>query len=211
MKIIRSAQCFRDPLGDLRSKWCPTVTFNGLGRPNLRMISWSSIFFFFLNYILSLLSRDGEVFWVVIFIADLKWRRQWYPIPVLLPGKSHELRSLVGCSPWDREESGTTERLHFHFSLSCIGEGNGNPLQCSCLENPRDEGAWWAAISGVAQSWTWLKWLSSSSSWFKELVNSFYVSWKLRPPGTMEIISNAQCFRDPLGDLKSKWCPIVTL
>ena len=58
----------------------------------------------------------------------------------------------------------TTERLSFHFSLSCIGEGNGNPLQCSCLENPRDGGAWWAAVSGVAQSWTRLKRLSSSSS-----------------------------------------------
>ena len=57
-----------------------------------------------------------------------------------------------------------TERLHFHFSLSCIGEGNGNPLQCSCLENPRDGGAWWAAVYGVAQSRTRLKWLSSSSS-----------------------------------------------
>ena len=57
-----------------------------------------------------------------------------------------------------------TERLHFHFSLSCIGEGNGNPLQCSCLENPRDEGAWWAAVCGVAQSRARLKRLSSSSS-----------------------------------------------
>ncbi|CAI9166627.1 unnamed protein product [Rangifer tarandus platyrhynchus] len=57
-----------------------------------------------------------------------------------------------------------TERLHFHFSLSCIGEGNGNPLQCSCLENPRDGGAWWAAIYGVAQSQTRWKRLSSSSS-----------------------------------------------
>ena len=57
-----------------------------------------------------------------------------------------------------------TERLHFHFSLSCIGEGNGNPLQCSCLENPRDGGAWWAALYGVAQSRTWLKQLSSSRS-----------------------------------------------
>ena len=57
-----------------------------------------------------------------------------------------------------------TERLHFHFSLSCIGEGNGNPRQCSWLENPRDGGAWWAAVYGVAQSWTRLKWLSSSSS-----------------------------------------------
>ena len=59
-----------------------------------------------------------------------------------------------------REESGTTERLHFHFSLSCIGEGNGNPLQCSCLDNPRDGGAWWAAVYGVAQSRTRLTWFS---------------------------------------------------
>ena len=72
-------------------------------------------------------------------------------------------RSLVGCSPWGPEELDTTEQLHFHFSLSCIGEGNGNSLQCSCLENPRDGGAWWAAVYGVAQSRT-LKRLSSSSS-----------------------------------------------
>ena len=52
----------------------------------------------------------------------------------------------MGCNPWGRKESDTTERLHFHFSLSCIGEGNGNPLQCSCLENPRDRGAWWASV-----------------------------------------------------------------
>ena len=60
------------------------------------------------------------------------------PTPVLLPGKSHGRRSLVGCSPWGREESDTTELLHSHYSLSHIGEGNGNPLQCSCLENARD-------------------------------------------------------------------------
>ena len=88
-------------------------------------------------------------------------RRQWHPTPVLLPGKSHGQRSLVGCSPWGRWGSDTTERLHFYFSLSCIGEGNGNPLQCSCLENPRDGGAWWIAIYGVTQSRTWLKWFSS--------------------------------------------------
>ena len=70
----------------------------------------------------------------------------------------------MGFSPWGLEESDTTERLHFHFSLSCIGEGNGNPLQCFCLENPRDGGAWWAAVSGVAQGRTRLKRLSSSSS-----------------------------------------------
>ena len=92
------------------------------------------------------------------------WRRQWQPTPVLLPGKSHGWRSLVGFSPWGREELDMTEQLCFHFSLSCIGEGDGNPLQCSCLETPRDGGAWWAAVCGVAQSRTWLKQLSSGSS-----------------------------------------------
>ena len=76
--------------------------------------------------------------------------------------------SLVGCSPWGRKESGMAERLHFHFSLSCTGEGNGNPLQHSCLENPRDRGAWWAAIYRVAQSRTQLKWLSSNGEKQKE-------------------------------------------
>ena len=76
--------------------------------------------------------------------------------------------------PWTEEPGGlqsmallrvgTTEKLYFHFSLSCIREGNGNPLQCSCLENPRGKGAWWAAVYGVAQSWTRLKRLSSNSS-----------------------------------------------
>ena len=94
--------------------------------------------------------------------------------PVLLPGESHGRRSLVGCSPWGHTESDTTEQLHFHFSLSCMGEGHGNPLQCSCLENPRDGGAWWAAIYGVTQSQTQLKRLSSSSSseYNKEETNS---------------------------------------
>ena len=91
-------------------------------------------------------------------------RRQWHPTPVLLPGKSHGWRSLVGCSPRGCWESDTTEWLHFDFSLSCIGERNGNPLQYSCLENPRDGGAWWAAVYGVAQSRTQLKRLSCSSS-----------------------------------------------
>ena len=89
-------------------------------------------------------------------------RRQWHPTPVHLPGKSCGWRSLVGCSPWGCEESDSTEQLHFHFSLSCIGEGNGNPLQCSCLENPREGGAWLAAVYGVAQSRTRLKRLSSN-------------------------------------------------
>ena len=81
------------------------------------------------------------------------WRRRpWHPSPVLLPGKSHGQRSPVGCSPWGLEESDTTERLHFHFSLSCIGEGNGNPLQRSCLENPRDRGACGCRLWGRTES-----------------------------------------------------------
>ena len=102
--------------------------------------------------------------WVIE--GEKRWlhrRRQWHPTPVLLPGKSHGRRSLVGNSPQGLEELDATEQLHFHFSLSCIGEGNGNPLQCSCLEDPRDRGAWWAGIYGVAQSQTGLKRLSSSS------------------------------------------------
>ena len=91
-------------------------------------------------------------------------RRQWQPTPVLLPGKSYGWRSLVGCSPWGHWELDTTQWPHFHFSLSCIGEGNGNPLLCSCLENPRGSGARWAAVCGVTQSRTRLKQLSSSSS-----------------------------------------------
>ena len=85
------------------------------------------------------------------------WRkRQWQPTPGLLPGKSHGQRR-VGYSPWRLKESDMTERLHFHFSLSCTGEGNGNPLQYSCLENPRDGGALWAASMGshrVGHNWS---------------------------------------------------------
>ena len=110
------------------------------------------------------------------------------PYGLLLPGKFHGRRSLEGCSPWGREESDTTERLHFHFSLSCIGEGNGNPLQYPCLENPRDGGAWWGTVSGVAQSWTRLKRLSSSSSSSSRLVITFLprskcllISWLQSP------------------------------
>ena len=97
-------------------------------------------------------------------LNSLFWRRQWQTTPLLLPGKSHGQRSLVGCSPWGHKELDTTEQLHFHFSLSCIGKGNVNPLQCSCLESPRDIKAWWAAVYGVAQSQTRLKRLNSSSS-----------------------------------------------
>ena len=96
-------------------------------------------------------AKENQVFYKHLMKVK---RRQWHPTPVLLPGKSHGRKSLVGCSPWGRKELDTTEQLPFHFSLSCIGEGNGNPLQCSCLENFRDAGAWWAAVYGVAQSQT---------------------------------------------------------
>ena len=112
-----------------------------------------------------------------LFILRLSWYWAWLwyllsihitlsmiPTPVPLPGKSHGRRSLVGCCPRGRKESNTTERLHFHVSLPCVGEGNGNPLQCSCLENRKGGGDWWATVSGVAQSRTRLKRLSSSSS-----------------------------------------------
>ena len=114
------------------------------------------------------------------------------PTPVLLPGKSHGWRSLIGCSPWGHTESDTTERLHFHFSLSCIAEGNGNPLQCSCLENPRDGGAWappWSAVYGVAQSRTRLKWPSSSSSYLqKHRLRDYHTKWS-KP----DVLSSISC------------------
>ena len=106
---------------------------------------------------MSFISQYLNLLYLFIWLCWVLWRRQWHPTPVLFPGKSHGRRSLVGCSRWGRKESDTTEPLPFHFSLLCIGEGNGNPLQCSCLENPRDWGAWWAAVYGVTQSRTRLK------------------------------------------------------
>ena len=121
--------------------------------------------FSFLDVCYMNMSLPSFFFFFFLHLPKLQsWPRQWHPTPVLWPRKSHGRRSLVGCSPWGREESDMTERLHFDFSLSCIGEGNGNPLQYSWLENPRDRGAWLAAVYGVTQSWTWLKRLSSSSS-----------------------------------------------
>ena len=119
-------------------------------------------------------------------------RRQWQP--PLLPGKSHGRRSLVGCSPWGREESDTTEWLHFpfHFSLSCIGEGNGNPLQCSCLENPKDGRAWWAAVYGVTQSRTRLKWLSTHAHTHVQVIFCLFVcQWTLGCFHILTIVNNA--------------------
>ena len=128
-------------------------------------------------------------------------RRRWLPTPVLLPGKSHGWRSLVGCSPWRHYKSDMTERLYFHFSLSCIEKGNGNPLQCSCLENSRDGGAWWADVYGVEQSRTQLKLLSSSSSSTLRLSSSRRVTSFLSilwPP-----LSSPSLLYLPLGKLAS--------
>ena len=128
----------------------------------------------FVNYYFKIQENCGYRMMVLLYLFEnnstFHRRRQWHPTPVLLPGKSHGRRSLVGWSQWGRKESDMTERLHFHFSLSCIGEGNGNPLQCSWLENPRDGGAWWAAVYGVAQSWTRLKRLSNSSSYILQRI-----------------------------------------
>ena len=81
---------------------------------------------------------------IALHSSTLAWKIPW----TKEPGRLQSMGSL---------ESDTTERLHFHFLLSCIGEGNGNPFLCSCLDNPRDGGAWWAAVYGVAQSRTRLK------------------------------------------------------
>ena len=101
--------------------------------------------------------------------STLAWKIPWTEEP----GRLQSMGSL---------ESDRTEQLHFHFSLACIGEGNGNPLQCSCLENPRDRGAWWAAVCGVAQSRTRLKRLSSSSSSHPLL--SDVILFRLPPPSS---------------------------
>ena len=113
---------------------------------------------------------------------------QWHPTPVLLPGKSQGQSSLEDCSPWSRWGSDTTERLHFHFSLSCIGEGNDTPLQCSCLENPMYGGAWKTAVHGVTEGRTWLSDFTFTFHFHaleKEMApQSSVLAWRI--PGTGE-------------------------
>ena len=113
----------------------------------LSLIRFHLFIFVFIS--ITLVGRSEKA--VASHSSTFSWKIPWTEEP----GGLQSMGSL---------ESDTTEWLPFHFSLSCIGEGNGNPLQCSSLENPRDGEAWWAAVSGVAQSRTWLKWLSSSSS-----------------------------------------------
>ena len=107
----------------------------------------------------------------------MHWRRKWQPTPVFLPGESQGRGSLVGCSPWGRRESDTAEATQQQQSVY-IGEGDGTPLHYSCLENPMDGGAWWAAVHGVTQSRTRLKWLSrsGSSSVYLSIVLSQFIS-----------------------------------
>ena len=116
------------------------------------------------------LDSDGGLSWLYTdipkgnsfeYICGSLQRRQWHPTPVFFPGKAHGRRTLVGCSPWGHSESDMTEQLHFHFSLSCVGEGNGNPFQCSCLENPGNRGASRATVHRVKKIQTQLKWLNT--------------------------------------------------
>ena len=149
-------------------RWTPKVLFYKGDAHGRLMIQWPTGIFvrslprYWLKILYLCLSQPLRLY-INYKILGVPTEKAMAPHSSTLPGKSHGRGSLVGCSPWGRWESDTTERLHFHFSLSCIGEGNGNPLQCSCLENPRDRGAWWAANYGVAQSWPRLKWLSSRS------------------------------------------------
>ena len=144
----------------------------GIPKSNAKWYVWLLHFSPFLHIYFPF---ENVLFWVRL---KANRRRQWQPTPILLPGISHGRRCLVGYSPWGGEQSDATEQLHFHFSLSCTGEGNGNPLQCSCLENPRDGGAWWSAVYGFTQSWTRLTWLSSSSSKGKQYTSETPFSWE---------------------------------
>ena len=118
---------------------------------------------------------------------------QWQPIPVLLPGKSHGWRSLVGCSPWGRKESDTTEWLHFHFSLSCTGEENGNPLHCSCLENPRDgEPVGLQSMGSQRVGHDWSDLAAAACSFYSCFLESFYHKWMLNFVKGFGIVNKAE-------------------
>ena len=110
-----------------------------------------------------IVSYGGSVLCSVAQPCPTLWEKAMAPHSSTFAWKIPWMEEPGGLQSMGSLESDTTERLHFHFSPACIGEGNGNPLQCSCLENPRDGGAWWAVVYGVTQSRTRLKWLSSSS------------------------------------------------
>ena len=142
---------------------------------------------------------------ILVHTSWIIWRRQWHPTPVLLPGKSNGQRSLVGCSPWGHKESDMTERLHFDFSLSCIGEGNGNPLQCSCLENPRGGGACCAAVYGDIQSWTRLTRLSGSSSSSSSSMG-YHEDLVIKSHRVVFVVPSQEILRHPLNSFMDKGC-----
>ena len=137
---------------------CPTQNFLtykilnesvSLRKNKNSILNWKKFILLF-----NILFVPSELSWTIIFVTYMIC---YFCEVKAFQGKIYEYIAF------SIESIDMPEQLHFHFSLSCIGEGNGNPLQCSCLERPRDGGAWWAAVYGVAQSWTWLKWLSSSS------------------------------------------------
>ena len=171
-EIVKDREAWRAVVHGVPKSWTRlsnwTITKNLMGDmetlKNLHSHWWVNSILLLLQFLSS--------FWIHTEKSD-DALGQWHPTLVLLAGKSHGWRSLVGYSPWGRWESDTTEWLHFHFSLLCIGEENGNPLQCSCLENPRDRGAWWAAVYGVAQSRTRLKRLSSNSSFILQALGIY--------------------------------------
>ena len=142
---------------------------------------------------------DGGAWWATVLgvaksqarLSDFTftyWRKKWQPTPVFLPGESQGQRSLVGCPLWGHTESDTTEAMKRLSMHACVGEGNGIPLQYSCLENPRDKGAWWAAIYGVAKSRTRLSDFTFTFHFHaleKEMAtHSSILAWRI--PGTKE-------------------------
>ena len=176
---LGSPDSLQDPIWGIGKEICVGISAS-------LMVSWSWLVFgrvsckFNAWDRMSHINNQRRVKLLFLIKAEVEARRrQWRPTPVLLPGKSHGRRSLVGCRPWGCWGLDTIEWLHFHFSLSYIGEGNGNPLQCFCLENPRDGGAWWAAVYGVTQSRTQLKWLSSSSRSYWLVYTSHHNAWSL--------------------------------
>ena len=134
---------------------------------------------------------------MVLFYLYTRLRGEWMP-----GSRAPHSSTLAWKIPWT-EEPGRLQpmgslgvRHDWETSLSCIGEGNGNPLQCSCLENPRDGGAWWGAVHGVAESWTRLKWLSSSRDKCK---------WTSQYISQASNFKNTQCVNIQSVLLKSKY------
>ena len=168
-RLSKTIKCLRLLLGSLDSICLVLLDYNGEGNGNPLRYSclenpmdggaWQAA----VQGVAESQTRPSD--FLLSLSTFMHWRRKWQPTPVILTGESHGRGSLVGCRLWGRTKSDTTEATQQQQQqMDYNGEGNGNPLQCSCLENPRDRGAWWAAVYGVAQSRTQLKRLSSSSS-----------------------------------------------